>query len=202
MRGFMGDVISIRPWLRSGSATEGQPASFACEPRATSDVRLDFLAYEPALRRRALRLARLRDAEHLVRDTFDRLLRTDQTARGERLPVWLFAVMGRLYVERCRRRPRLVRDDQAPHEPVIPPRWALTTPARFASAVDVLPPDFRRVFVLHAVHGLSYDEIAVQLRMTRVAVFARLVRARLLLKDMLTDLLEGEGDEQRRDGGV
>jgi RNA polymerase sigma-70 factor (ECF subfamily) len=201
----MGDVISIRPWLGSGSPTGGQPASFEGEPRAASDVRLDFLGYEPALRRRALRLARVRDAEHLVRDTFDRLLRSDdQAPRGERLPVWLFAVMGRLYVERSRRRPRLVRDDPGPPEPVRPPRWALTTRERFAAALDLLPPDFRRVFVLHAVHGLSYDEIAAQLGMTRLAVFARLFRARLLLKDMLTDLLEGEGedDEQQRDGSV
>jgi RNA polymerase sigma-70 factor, ECF subfamily len=198
----MGDVISIRPWQESRSPTRGQLASIEGEPRATTDVRLDFLVHEPALRRRALRLARLRDAEHLVRDTFDRLLRSDdEAARGERVAVWLFAAMGRLYVEHCRRRPRLVRDEREPLEPVTPPRWAQTTAARFAAAVDILPVDFRRVFVLHAVQGLSYDEIAVQLGMSRLAVFARLFRARLLLKDMLTDLLDGDGDE-RRDRGL
>jgi DNA-directed RNA polymerase specialized sigma24 family protein len=199
----MGDVISIRPWPGSGSSTEGQPASFEGEPRATSDVRLDFLAHEPALRRRALRLARMRDAEHLVRDTFDRLLRSDdEAARGECLPIWLFSVMGKLFVERSGRRPTLVREEPESPAPVTPPRWALTTPARFAAALDLLPPDLRRVFVRHALHGLSYDQIALELRTTRLAVFARLVRARLLLKDMLTDVQEGEGDEQRYDGGV
>jgi len=199
----MGDVISIRPWPGSGSPTEGQPASIEGEPRAASDVRLDFLVHESALRRRALRLARLRDANHLVHDTFDHLLRSDDDrARGENLAVWLYTMMGRLYVERSRRRPRLVRD-QEPVQPLAPPRWALTTRARFAAAVDILPPDFRRVFVLHAVRGLSYDEIGAQLGITRLAVFARLFRARLLLKDMLTDLLEGEGDNEHwGDGGV
>jgi RNA polymerase sigma-70 factor (ECF subfamily) len=181
----------------------GQPASIESEPRAMNDVRLEFLVHEPALRRRALRMARVRDAQHLVRDTFDRLLRADDDGgHGENLAVWLYAVMGRLYVERCQRRPRLVRDAQVPPEPVTPPRWALTTRARFAAAVDILPPDFRRVFVLHSVHGLSYDEIGAELGLSRLAVFARLFRARLLLKDMLTDLLSGDGEGQQHDRGV
>jgi RNA polymerase sigma-70 factor (ECF subfamily) len=177
----------------------GQPGSVEGEPRAAIDVRLEFLVHEPALRRRALRLARPRDAEHLVRDTFDRLLRADG-GQGEHLAVWLYAAMGQVYVERCQRRPQLVRDPEAAPAPVTPPRWALTTRGRFAAAVDILPPEFRRVFVLHAVHGLSYDQIAAELGVTRLAVFARLFRARLLLKDMLADLLEGEG--QQHDRGV
>src|SRR5690348_4082977 len=106
----MGDVIPIRPWLRSGLGTMvGQPASVGDEPRASGDVRLEFLAYEPALRRRALRLARVCDAEALVRDTFDRLVcSSGEGPRGDSVPVWIFAVMGRLYVDRCQRRPRLV----------------------------------------------------------------------------------------------
>jgi len=198
----MGDVISIRPWLDSGSRTEGQPASVdGDEPRPPTDVRLEFLAHEPALRRRALRLARVRDAEELVHATFDRLLRSEEVGpRGEgSLAVWLYTFLGRLYVERGGRRPRLVRDE-GPVEPVTPPRWALTTPARFAAALEILPADLRSVFLLHAVEGLSYDEIGVELGYTRVAVFARLFRARVLLKDMLTDLLGGE--EHRRDRGV
>jgi RNA polymerase sigma-70 factor (ECF subfamily) len=178
----------------------GQLASVEGEPRALTDVRLEFLAYEPALRRRALRLARLRDADALVRDTFDRVLRS-AGGPGESVRVWIYAVMGRLYVERCRRGPRLVHDGQETR-PVAPPPWALTTRARFAAAVDMLPTELRRVFVLHAVQGLSYDEIAVQLGVTRVGVFARLFRARLLLKDMLTDLLEGAGEGQQHDGGL
>jgi RNA polymerase sigma-70 factor (ECF subfamily) len=105
-----------------------------------------------------------------------------------------------VYVQRCQRRPQLVRDADAVPEPVTPPLWALTSGARFAAAVDLLPPEFRRVFVLHAVHGLSYDQIAAELGVSRLAVFARLFRARLLLKDMLADLLEAEG--QQHDRGV
>jgi DNA-directed RNA polymerase specialized sigma24 family protein len=195
----MGDVISIRPWQGSGSGTRGQPASIEGEPRASSDVRLDFLVHEPALRRRAVRLAPVRDAEVLVRDTFDRLLRSaGDGLRGEWVPVWIFAVLGRLYVERCQRRPRLVRAPDL--RPAPPPRWALTSQARFAAAVGILPPDHRRVFVLHALHGLSYDEIAVQVGASRLTVFDQLFVARRLLKDMLTELLDGEASPH--DGGV
>lgn len=196
----MGDVIPIRPWPLNGSWAGGQPASVEGEPRVATDVRLEFLAFEPALRRRALRLARVRDAEDLVRDTFDGLLRSEDDGQREGgLAVWLFALLGRLVVERSQRRPRLVREQPAV-PPVTPPRWARTTPARFSAAVAMLPPDFRSVFLLHALHGWSYDEIAVELQLEPMAVFARLYRARLLLKDLLADLLEGEG--HRRDGGV
>jgi RNA polymerase sigma-70 factor (ECF subfamily) len=147
-------------------------------------------------------MARVSEAEHLVRGTFELLLRTEGGGRGEHLAVWLYTALGQLYVRRRQQRPRLVRDLQAPLEVVTPPRWALTTRARFAAAVDLLPPDLRRVFVLHAREGLSYDEIGAQLRANRLVVFARLFRARLLLKDMLTDLLDGEGEGQQHDGGL
>jgi RNA polymerase sigma-70 factor (ECF subfamily) len=196
----MGDVISIRRWPGSGSATGGQPDSVEGEPPAPIEVRLEFLAHEPALRRRAVRLAPVRDVEHLVRDSFELLLCTQADRRPEHLAVWLYMALGHLYVRRCQQRLRLVRHREVPPEPMTPPRWALTSRARFAAAVDLLPPEFRRVFVLHAVHGLSYDQIAAELGVSRLAVFARLFRARLLLKDMLADLLEAEG--QQHDRGV
>jgi DNA-directed RNA polymerase specialized sigma24 family protein len=42
------------------------------------------------------------------------------------------------------------------------------------------------------VEGLSYGEIGARLQLTPLAVFARLFRARLLLKDILRDLVEEE----------
>ena len=55
-----------------------------------------------------------------------------------------------------------------------------------------LRPDLATVFRLHAVEGLSYDEIAAQLSLNPISVFARLFRARLLLKDILSDVVARE----------
>jgi RNA polymerase sigma-70 factor (ECF subfamily) len=191
----MGDVISLRPAPDSGSwvAEEGVPEGV--EPGEAEAVRLVFLVHEPALRRRALRLARVRDADCLVRDTFDLFLQhRDRAGSSTSLVVWLFTAMHGLFVRRSQqRRLRIVREGARPEgEPVEPPAWSRVRRAQFAGAVATLPPDFREVFELNAVEGLSYGEIGARLQLTPLAVFARLFRARLLLKDILRDLVEEE----------
>jgi RNA polymerase sigma-70 factor (ECF subfamily) len=189
----MGDVISLRPGLDSGSWGSAEESRDGTDPGEEEAVRLVYLVHEPALRRRALRLARARDAEWLVRDTFDLFLKhRDRAGSATSLVVWLFVAMRDLFITRTRlRRPRVVGAQAAGDEPVEPPVWAQSSRAQFAAAVAALPPDFRRVFELHAVDGLTYQQIATRLELTTVAVFARLFRARLLLKDILRDLVEG-----------
>jgi len=192
----MGDVISLRPapdgesWVGTESGPDG------VEPAEEAAARLVFLVHEPALRRRALRLTRAREAECLVRDTFELFLQhRDRAGSATSLVVWLFAALHQRYVARSqqRRRLRLVRAEPGPpeHQPAEPPAWAQVRRAQFARAVAGLPPDLRRVFELHAVDGLSYAAIGARLQLTPMAVFARLFRARLLLKDMLRDSVEG-----------
>ena len=189
----MGDVISLRPVPDSGS-WEGGGTALGVEPAEEAALRLVFLVHEPALRRRALRLTRAREAECLVRDTFESFLQhRDRAGSATSLVVWLFAAMHQLYVARSQgRRLRLVAEPGPPeNEPAEPPAWAQVRRAQFARAVAALPADIRRVFELHAVDGLSYDEIGACLQLTPMAVFARLFRARILLKDLLRDLVEG-----------
>jgi len=192
----MGDVISLRPGLEGGSWGAAQRAT-SVDPGEEEAARLVFLVHEPALRRRALRLARVRDAEWLVRDTFELYLQHhDQVGSATSLVVWLYTAMNDLYVTRSqqRRSLRAVRAERAAPlpAPAQPPDWARVTRAQFARTVAALPPDLRRVFELHEVDGMSYDEVGARLSLTSLAVFARLFRARLLLKDMLRDLT-GEG---------
>jgi DNA-directed RNA polymerase specialized sigma24 family protein len=184
----MGDVISLRPGPDSGS-WERPRASEVGEPDQDEASRLVFLVHEPALRRRALRLTRPRDAECLVRETFA-IFRQQRDGAGSAtsLMVWLFTVMYGLYLARSLRRLRLVGAQSAPDGHVIdPPGWAQVRRAQFVRAVAGLPPELRRVFELHAVDGLCYAEIGARLKLAPRAVFARLFRARLLLKDMLMD---------------
>lgn len=76
--------------------------------------------------------------------------------------------------------------------PPSPPPWARVSQQEFAAAVAALPVHLRVVFELHALHRLSYDELAVRLEIDRADVATRLLRARVLLKDMLMDLVGGD----------
>lgn len=191
----MGNVIALRPGQGAGSWEER--AQELAEPGQDEAARLVFLVHEPALRRRALRLARPRDAEWLIRETFEIFLQQrDRAGATSGLVVWLFTVMNDLYLGRLRqeRRLRVVGADAEPSDPPVqPPAWARVRRSQFVQAMTQLPAPFRQVFELHAVDGLSYGEIGARLELTPMAVFARLFRARLLLKDLLMDAVEEEG---------
>jgi len=60
---------------------------------------------------------------------------------------------------------------------------------RFLRAVDSLPDEQRRVFVLRFYENLSYDEISKTLDLPSGTVMSRLNRARLKLRALLADSL-------------
>jgi RNA polymerase sigma factor (sigma-70 family) len=57
-------------------------------------------------------------------------------------------------------------------------------------AIDALPPDYRRVFVLADVEGWPNADIAAHLGLSLPATKSRLHRARLLLRDTLAPHFE------------
>lgn len=60
--------------------------------------------------------------------------------------------------------------------------------ARFERAISLLPPKHRAVLALREIQGLSYDEIAANLKIARGTVMSRLFHARRLLVQKLEDL--------------
>jgi RNA polymerase sigma-70 factor (ECF subfamily) len=60
--------------------------------------------------------------------------------------------------------------------------------ARLAAAIAALPPQCRRVFTLHKLHGLSHAEVATRLNISRSAVEKHMSAA---LKHLARQ--EGEG---------
>ena len=85
-----------------------------------------------------------------------------------------------------------------------PPRpdWSVRADAALANAqlgaaiekaVANLPEDYRVVFLLKDVDGLSNEQIAETLRLSVPAVKSRLHRARLALRDQLGEFFEGRG---------
>jgi RNA polymerase sigma-70 factor (ECF subfamily) len=59
--------------------------------------------------------------------------------------------------------------------------------ARAVAALDLLDDDFRTVLVLRDMEGFDYEEIAAILEVPRGTIKSRLHRARLALREMLTE---------------
>ena len=154
-----------------------------------------FRDAEPFLRALAIRLCRHpSDASDLVQDTFERALRfcNEDEVRNPR--AWLASILHNLFVDRCRalaRRPGVESLDErhlaCPSEPADEPRpaWSKTTLADLRAALDVIEPDFRRVYEMHVFEQRSYEEIAASLKIQRVTVGTRLNRARHRLRAVL-----------------
>jgi len=142
------------------------------------------------------------DADDLVQDTFERVLRAETryveqgTRRG-----WLATVLRNrfrdCYREKRRHAPSSVAIDKLPmHEPDEPALWEHFTEAQIAAALAQLDPAFRRVYELHG-SGYSYKKIARELGISINTVGTRLFRARTKLKEILLASPSRNGD--RRD---
>ncbi len=64
-----------------------------------------------------------------------------------------------------------------------------------ARAIEALPADARRTFVLREVDGLSYAEIAESLGIPKGTVMSRLHHARRRVRAALVEAGVGEGEE-------
>ena len=59
-----------------------------------------------------------------------------------------------------------------------------------SEAIDLLPEEYRTVFLLRGLNGLSNEEVANVLKISLPAVKSRLHRARLLLRDRLSQYFQ------------
>ena len=149
-------------------------------------------AHEPALETFATRLCRdSSDARDLVQDTFERAFRAwSRLPADANVRAWLLTILHRLYIDRCRRSRRAAAATAELvelHPTVAPPGWTGVNADRLAQAVASLDDEFRRAFELHALHGCSYKEIAVELGIPVATVGTRLLRARRKLRELLGD---------------
>ena len=63
---------------------------------------------------------------------------------------------------------------------------------RLSDAVELLPPIYRTVFMLRAVHGVAVEETAAALQVSQDVVKTRFLRARALVRQRLGTDAEGE----------
>jgi RNA polymerase sigma-70 factor (ECF subfamily) len=191
-----------------GDRSSDVPAAPSSELRAVraSDARPDrargVLAEQlPILRAVARNLVRNpAEVEDLVQDVFERALRSvDRIDLSGNPRGWMVTILHNLHIDRCRQRARML-----PHVPcddvVIevpedrePPAWTAMTAADIQRATAELPDELREAYVMFALEGRSYIEIADALGIPKATVGTRLSRARARLRRLLTQQLEERG---------
>jgi len=178
-----------------------RPNQAADLPSRTLDGRGAFDAlvreHQPALEAFAVRLCgSSADARDLVQDTHERAFRHfDTFSAGSNARAWLFTILHRAFIDRCRRRTaeghfECIDDVQVPApEPADTPRWASVSREQLESAIAELDEEFRAVYRLHAVESLSYQEISQRLGIPQNTVGTRLSRARQKLRAILESVV-------------
>lgn len=139
------------------------------------------------------------DAGDLVQETCRRAIESRALfIAGSDIRAWLCCIVRNLYRDRLRRLSRevLVSDyDQAPAwTPERRPCWALVSDDDLALALASLQPQYQETYVLYAVGGQSYQEIARRLHVTSSTVGTRILRARLLLREFLMKRIEADAN--------
>ncbi len=182
----------------------------------------DEAAYELVMRRfnqRMFRVARSivtddSEAEDVVQESYLRaFLKIDQFDGPSGLGAWLARIAANEALGRLRRRKRVVfledhlrETDEARKTPYSDSAAPMTSPEpdpeRLAangelgrlleSAVDQLPDQYRSVFMLRAVEGMSVAETAASLSLRQETVKTRFHRARRLMQKSLAGRLEDQ----------
>jgi RNA polymerase sigma-70 factor (ECF subfamily) len=144
---------------------------------------------QPDIRRYARATCRTSaDAEDAAQEALWLLFRHLGTIRTlQAFSGWIFSVVRRECM-RLARRTGLVRnfdDGDAKAALLAYPEAELRLDV--ADAFEALPPRYREIALMRDFKEMTIDEIAAALGMTRLAVKARLHRARLLLREYLLD---------------
>jgi RNA polymerase sigma-70 factor, ECF subfamily len=158
--------------------------------------------YERKIFRLTMNITRNReDAEDAMQDAFMKAYsHLDRFQEESRFYTWLVRIAANEALMRLRkRRPNQVSLDEPieSEDDFIPQQiedWGPSPEQRFAqtemrdilrSVIEELTPDFRIVFVLRDVEGLSTEETAEAVGISEAAVKSRLLRARLKLRQKL-----------------
>ncbi len=155
----------------------------------------DLLARIPELRYRTRMLIRNdADADDVVQDTLEKALRAWARLRPDsNLIAWLATTMTNTVIDGWRRdgfrrevRNQIPAPESSSGEDPSP-WWLDLGRADVQRAATRLPPRFRLVFELFALRGMSYEQIAQRLDLPAGTIATRLRRARLQLRELMTE---------------
>ena len=147
------------------------------------------------------------DAEEVLQDVFLTVVQKIETFRGEaKLSTWIYRIATNAALMKLRKRPKVqtlpLEEELGPAmderghlaEPVVD--WTRLPPdqlerkelvQRIEQAMDQLPEEYRSVFVLRDIEGLSAEEACEVLNLSVAALKSRLHRARLFMRKQLAD---------------
>lgn len=155
------------------------------------DERADLLSCIPRLRRYARALVGDRAAaDDLVQDTIERgWNKLSSWRRGSDMRAWLFSIMHNLHIDQIRKPsvPTEVLDEDTPIPSVNASQTDRLELRDMESALSLLPAEQREILLLIALEEMTYEEVALTLRIPIGTVMSRLSRAR----EKLRALMEG-----------
>ncbi|MDC0748535.1 sigma-70 family RNA polymerase sigma factor [Polyangium mundeleinium] len=151
------------------------------------------------------------DARELVQDAFLRVYRNLNSFQGgSSFFTWLYRIVTNLAIDLMRKPGRrdaeLVDGQAASEEPTEFPLVSRIDGAdpidvmrrreiasRIQDALDALPPYHRGVILMREVEGMSYEEMAVAMGVSKGTIMSRLFHARQKLQRALADCYAEEG---------
>ena len=150
------------------------------------DESSQVVACIPRLRRYARALVGERgSADDLVQDTLERgWNKLSSWRRGTDMRAWLFGIMHNLHVDGVRK-PTVVTEVFDDDTPELPMRAAQSDGLEIRdldTALRSLPTEQREILLLVVLEEMTYDEVAITLRIPLGTVMSRLSRAREKLR--------------------
>ena len=146
-------------------------------------------------------------AEDMAQEAFLRAFRNLASWRQESaFSTWLFALATNVYCTELRRHPVITLPFDDVHEPADPDAIdggmeQRNQKAAIHQAVQTLPPKYREVLTLYYFHEMDVPAAARSLGLPEGTVKAHLFRARNLLRDKLTPLLQGQAEKKLKSAG-
>jgi RNA polymerase sigma-70 factor (ECF subfamily) len=165
----------------------GQPIRIICVKKGSLRVTISFMC------------GNLADAEDIVQESFLRATRHGIPRGVRNVDAWMTTLVKKVFVDHCRNMKRAPshesitghQDDLAQLEADGPDtEWSEITLDDIREALDAIEPVYREVYRLHMFEDRSYEQIARQLGIPRVAVGSRLNRARKKLRQILVARLD------------
>ncbi|MCL2803589.1 MAG: sigma-70 family RNA polymerase sigma factor [Micrococcales bacterium] len=150
--------------------------------------------HSPRIYRHAYHLTGNRfDAEDLTQETFVRVITALDAKGAGSLEGWMHRITTNLFLDQARRRARLRFEslgeaEELLEDPASDPLDIYVSrhlDAAVSTALAALPEQFRQPFVLRAIEGCSYEEIAQILGLKLGTVRSRIHRARGWLQQWL-----------------
>ena len=180
----------------------------------------DYLSFEELVKRYEKKIYSLayrimgnkEDASDVLQETFLQVFKKLAGFKGKaKFSTWLYRIAVNICLMRKRKRKKMKtvsldipiltkKEDEIKRE--LGDDWSESPLATLeneevkktlSQAIGLLPEEYRTVFLLRGLNGLSNQEVAKVLKISLPAVKSRLHRARLFLRDKLSQYFQGYG---------